>query len=313
MRGRILMMLALAVGGGAASLFAANAWLDGQANARRAEAPTGAPAVPLSTIVVAAQPLRFGVTLTAENLKTIPWPSEALPAGAFAEVSDLLAGGPRRVLSPMEPSEPVLAAKLTGAGEGANLSRLIEEGRRAVTIRVDDVAGVAGFLMPGDLVDVVLTRESTGGSQGDVILQGVKVLTVDQSADTRNLTPQVARAVTVEVDPAGAQKIALAQAVGSLSLMLRRAGETDAAEVPGISSADLVSRAKALAAVSNIIPAGEEENRATTVWVSRAMERTSYEVPATSPLSPPVDLAARQKAGDVVAARETADAEGKVQ
>lgn len=192
--------------------------------------------------------------------------------------------GPRRVLFPMEPSEPVLAAKITGPGEGAQLSRVLDEGTRAVSLRVDDVAGVAGFLVPGDRVDVVLTRDVDGTNRGNVILQGVKVLTIDQTADQRAEQPQIARAVTVEVDPAGAQKIALARAVGTLSLALRPAGEAGPAAVAGITADDLTATARtelpAAAPTVDAAPAAAPAGDSTTVWVSRAFQRTAYKVPS---------------------------------
>jgi pilus assembly protein CpaB len=306
MKKKIVMMLLLAVGGGTASLTVARSWLDGQANARLAAIEAQATDVRFDTIVVAAEPLRFGATLSTENLKTIPWPSGELPPGAFSDVDALLAAGPRRVLAPLEVSEPILPAKVTGAGEGAALSRLISEGQRAVSVRVDDVAGVAGFLLPGDRVDVVLTRDAGGTSKGEVILQGVKVLTIDQSADERAEGPQVARAVTVEVDPVGAQKIALARVVGSLSLTLRPAGDVSPASVPSITAADLAPGG-APAAVPEPADAVEEEkpvasappppppppvavvpqqDPGTTVWVSRALARTSYQVPSRETAEP---------------------------
>jgi pilus assembly protein CpaB len=319
MRNKILMMLALAVGGGTASLWVAQTWLDGQASARLAELEAQSPDVRFQTLVVAAEPLRYGATLSSQNLKAIPWPSDDLPPGAYADVEALLKDGPRRVLAPLEVSEPILPAKITGPGEGAGLSRLIAEGRRAVSVRVDDVAGVAGFLMPGDRVDVVLTRDADGTNKGDVILENVKVLTVDQSADERAEGPQVARAVTIEVDPAGAQKIALARAVGSLSLTLRPAGDDAPAAVPGITSADLASGAPARRAVAAApaaaAPVAEE---GTTIWISRALQRTSYQVPGYGRPGPAVrivtgpgaDAASEEPAAsEAPAAPETAAAE----
>lgn len=344
MKKKILMMLLLAIGGGMASLMVARSWLDGQANARLAAIEAQAPDVRFDTIVVAAEPLRFGATLSTENLKTIPWPSGELPPGAFSDVEALLAAGPRRVLAPLEVSEPVLPAKVTGAGEGAALSRLIGVGQRAVSVRVDDVAGVAGFLLPGDRVDVVLTRDAGGTSKGEVILQGVKVLTIDQSADERAEGPQVARAVTVEVDPVGAQKIALARVVGSLSLTLRPAGDDTTASVPSITTADLApgggpvkapepeepETEKPVAAAPPLPPpvaTVPQQDPGTTVWVSRALARTSYQVPsretaepvpaavpapapAPARLIPPAPQAHLAAASEIA---EATDAEGRVE
>jgi pilus assembly protein CpaB len=292
LRGKILVMLLLAALCGGASLLAARSWVAGQAS-EQAAAVVVAPGVTFATLVVAAEPLRFGAQLTAKNLKTIPWPGDELPAGAFRTVEDLIAGEPRTVLYPMEASEAVLAGKVTGAGERAGLSRLIGLGRRAVTIRVNEVAGVAGFILPGDRVDVVLTTEGEDTSATDVILQGVKVLTIDQIADERAEEPMVARAVTVEVDPEGAQKIALAQSIGEISLTLRPSGDITPAEVATVTPGDFSSNAgsAAVAAVAPAVPLepvadaqpapapAPRPEAVTTVAVTRSLQSTEYRVP----------------------------------
>src|SRR5262249_39571753 len=148
----------------------------------------GKTGVAVNTIVVAATPMRFGNLLQSSNLKEIPWPVGSLPEGAFAKSEDLLKGGDRYVLTAIEANEPVLGWKITGSGQRATLSASLDVGMKAVTIRVNDVLGVAGFVLPGDRVDVLLTRNrsddaSDPGSYVDVLLQGVKVLAIDQSAD----------------------------------------------------------------------------------------------------------------------------------
>ena len=235
-------MVGIAAVFGALSIFAADLWLRSQASARVEAAPApvaAAPQVQFSTIVVAAAPLRFGMALDPAQLTEIPWPAEALPEGAFASVAALTAEGARVVLSPIEPNEPVLLAKLSGPDGRATLSNLLAPGMRAVTIRTDEVAGVGGFVTPGDRVDVVLTRDAgairevSGNAQGaagstiatEVVVANAKVLTVGQGADERQTGPQVVSSVTLEVTAEGAQKVALARNVGTLSLSLRSAGE----------------------------------------------------------------------------------------
>ena len=136
----------------------------------------------MQTIVVAKQPLRFGTELTAAVLKEVPWPEASMPTGAFHKISDVLHGGRRVVLTAIEPNEPVLSLKITGPGQRATLSALVKPGMKAVTIRVNDVEGVGGFVLPGDRVDVVLTRQIDKGSAStEVVLQNARVLAVDQS------------------------------------------------------------------------------------------------------------------------------------
>src|SRR5882672_5522673 len=146
-----------------------------------------ADAAPIGSIVVAAKPLAFGAVVTADNVTEIPWAAASLPEGAFATKDDLLKDGRRVVLSPLEPNEPVLRSKTTGPGQRASLSSLLQEGKRAVTVRVDDVRGVAGFILPGDFVDVVLIQSEAGGpsereNYSEILLEHVKVLAVDQLA-----------------------------------------------------------------------------------------------------------------------------------
>lgn len=125
----------------------------------------------------------------------------------------------------IEAGEPILAAKVTGTGGRATLSALVDQDTRAVTIRVNDVVGVAGFILPGDHVDVLLTREIEPGKQSsattNILLQNVRVLGIDQEAGEQSDKPQVVKSVTVEVTPEDAQKLVLGQQVGTLNLMLR--------------------------------------------------------------------------------------------
>jgi pilus assembly protein CpaB len=225
--------------------------------------------VATQTIVVAKQPLRFGTELNAGMLEQIPWPAEAMPAGAFAKVSDLLAGGRRIVLAAIEPNEPVLALKITGPGQRATLSALVKPGMKAVTIRVNDVEGVGGFVLPGDRVDVVLTRQlDKGSATTEVVLQDTRVLAVDQSADERTAKPTVAKSVTLEVDTVDAQKVWLASSVGSLSLLLRKAGETAQTKTRKITLQDLGTNDVA-----------GDKGATTTVSVTRASTKQDYTVP----------------------------------
>ena len=177
---------------------------------------------------MAAQPLSFGAEVNAETVTEIPWIAKAVPDGAFLTKDELLKDGRRVVLSPLGRNEPVLRSKITGPGQRALLSSLLDTGKRAVTIRVDDVRGVAGFILPGDYVDVVLIAEDAPPRRenySEILLQHVKVLAVDQLASERQEQPTVAKAVTIEVTPQQAQKVLLATNVGKLSLILRRPEE----------------------------------------------------------------------------------------
>ena len=226
----LVLVLALVLGGVAAFI----------ARGLLLQRPTAEPvAKATGTIVVATVPLGFGAQLTAENTAEIPWSSDVLPEGSFPTRTELLRDGRRVVLLPVQKNEPILASKVTGAGQRASLSALIDTGMRAVTVRVDDVRGVAGFVLPGDRVDMILTRGDATTTYADVLLQNVKVLAVDQLANDKQEAPTVARAVTVEVNTQQAQKLILASGVGSLSLVLRQAGGTDPETAKRVTLADL--------------------------------------------------------------------------
>ncbi len=234
-------MIGFAVVFGLLAVFVAQSWLNTQAELRLKNLEAQRKQIATQTIVVASKPLRFGNELTSMSLREMPWPEDAIPAGAFSRISDLTSGNGRRVvLTAVEANEPILASKITGPGQRATLSAMLQDGMRAVTVRVNDVEGVAGFVLPGDRVDVALTRQKDKDrASTDVVLQNIKVLAIDQTADDRNDKPSVAKAVTLEVDTAGAQKIALAATVGTLSLMLRKAGEATSVALRTVTLGDL--------------------------------------------------------------------------
>jgi pilus assembly protein CpaB len=235
-----LIMIGFAVLFGLLAVFLAQTWLNGQAEARlrSIDALRKAPP-PARTIVVASRALRFGDELGGVSLREQPWPEDALPAGAFSKIADLT-GSKRVVLMPIDANEAVLASKITGPGQRATLSAVLAEGMKAVTVRVNDVEGVAGFVLPGDRVDVLLTRQGEKNvTVNDVVIQNVRVLAIDQVADQRTEKPSVVKAVTLEVGETDGQKIALAQTAGTLSLLLRKAGELVDDSTRRVTSADL--------------------------------------------------------------------------
>ncbi|HEY7300848.1 MAG TPA: Flp pilus assembly protein CpaB [Xanthobacteraceae bacterium] len=215
----VVLFLAIVMGGIAAML--ARSWLQSHARASLGDEGIG-------TIVVAAQPLSFGTNLSTDNVTEIPWASRSLPDGAFASKDELFKYGTRAVLAALDRNEPVLKSKITGPGQRGSLSAILEEGKRAVTVRVDDVRGVAGFIQPGDFVDVVLIGEDPGAQRegySDILLHHVKVLAIDQLAAERPEQPTIPKAVTLEVTTEQAQKILLASNIGKLSLILRQPGD----------------------------------------------------------------------------------------
>jgi pilus assembly protein CpaB len=206
-------------------------------------------------------------------LKEVEWSGDSVPAGAFHKISDVLKGGRRVVLAAIETNEPVLALKITGPGQRATLSAMLRDGLKAATVRVNDIDGVGGFVLPGDHVDVALTRAvDKSNASTEVVLQNVRVLAIDQLADERLEKPSVVKAVTLEVDVVGAQKLSLAASVGTLTLMLRKAGEANNQYTRKITLTDLGAPSTPTAAPSG--PVG-----VTTVGVRRASTREEYSVP----------------------------------
>lgn len=222
MRTSTVTILAVAIAMGGSAAYLTRNWLKDQTRVSAAVQPAG-------TIVVAAESLAYGTAMTPDNIVEIPWFSNALPEGAFAVKDDLLSGGRRVALSPLKRGEAVLRSKITGPGQRASLASLLDEGRRAVTVQVDDVRGVAGFVLPGDFVDIVIIADDGSPkrqSYSDILLEHVKVLAIDQVASEGEGQPTVAKAVTVEVTKEQAQKILLATNIGKLSLILARPVES---------------------------------------------------------------------------------------
>jgi pilus assembly protein CpaB len=263
-------MIGFAVVFGLLAVFIAQAWLNNQASLQAKNFESNKKPVAMQTIVVAKQPLRFGTELSQSALMEVPWPEASMPAGAFSKISDLLHGGRRVVLTAIEPNEPVLSLKITGPGQRATLSALVKPGMKAVTIRVNDVEGVGGFVLPGDRVDVVLTRQiDKGAASTEVVLQNARVLAVDQTADERAAKATVAKSVTLEVSTVEAQKVWLASSVGNLSLLLRKAGETAQTKTRKITLNDLGGNETVSA----------DKVATATVVVTRASATQEYTVP----------------------------------
>ncbi len=269
MRTSTFVMIGFAVLFGALAVFLSQVWLNNQADLRmKILDAQRKPAPPARTIVVAGQPLRFGDELSARSLREVPWPNDALPTGAFGRIADLTSAK-RVVVMPIDVNEAVLAAKITGPGERATLSATLQNEMKAVTIRVNDVEGVAGFVLPGDHVDVVVSRPGDQNmAMSDVVIQNARVLAIDQLADARADKPSVVKAVTLEVDVASGQKLALASLVGTLSLMLRKAGELVEGTPRRITLADLGRATEP-----------SSDSRFVTVGVTRAAKRQDYSVP----------------------------------
>ena len=239
LRRQSLLALGIAVLLGLVAVYLANIFLNVRASQLNSS-PAGT-----TKVAIAAVPLSYGTQITPDKIKFVDYPSTTMPPGTFPTIPALLPEGKQRIaLRPIEVNQPLLAADLTGAGQSASIAALLPDGMRAASVRTNDVSGVAGFVKPNDTVDVLITRQSTGANGGaqvtDVLLQNIRVVAMDQDAQSKDGQPVVSRTATLEVSPVDAQKLALGQQLGQLSLVLRKPGaEQNVPYVETISLSDL--------------------------------------------------------------------------
>ena len=232
--------------------------------------------VDIGTVVVARHPMEFGTELTPEVLREAPWPNEARPEGAFTTVKELLGNERRVALRSIAPNEPVLKDKISGYGGRAALSQIIDEGMRAVTIRVNDVSGAGGFVLPGDRVDVLHTATPSNKrleTVTNILLQDIRVLAIDQIANESQEGAVVAKAATVEVIPFDAQKIALAAKVGELSLSLRNSSASAEED-----NKTKTARYRDLNPAQPVRPVATGPSRYGSVRITRGLRRSTQSV-----------------------------------
>jgi pilus assembly protein CpaB len=193
-------------------------------------------------VAVATTQLGYGTELTADKIRFADYPNSSLPPGSFHNLNEILPPGQKRVvLADMQPNEPILPAKISAPGQDASIAALLPSGMRATSVRINDVSGVAGFIQPNDSVDILITRQIAGRDDPvtDVLMQNVRVLAIGQTAKGADGKPIEAKTATLLVDQLGAQKLALAQQVGTLSLVLRKPGDQTNPVVETVSLNDL--------------------------------------------------------------------------
>ena len=230
---RALIVMAVAVVLALAAVVLAGRWLLRQ------------PSNNSGKIVVASADINLGQRLTPEMLKMAEWPSDSMPKHAFADPAKLHG---RVLKSSVLVGEPLSEAKLAPAGTLGGLSALITEGKRAITVRVNDVVGVAGFALPGNYVDIIVsTKNDPAGDTSPreqniskIVLERILVLAVAQEVNRDETKPRVVNAVTLEVSPAQAETLDLARSVGTLSLALRNQVDPNPAETVGATKLTLL-------------------------------------------------------------------------
>lgn len=216
-------------------------------------------ALATQSVVVAAQPLELGTRLDALKLRLIPWPSGAPMDGMYTRIEDCVN---RALTTSVAENEPILKSKLAGADAGAGLQATIPQGMRAISVAVNDVIGVAGFVTPETMVDVLVTGQATGAGNQTVnitrtILENVRVLAagqkIEQDPDGK---PQTVSVITVLVNPTDAAKLALASTQGKIQLALRNTVDTKATNPPAILQTSLFSTGDAPAPKPVVLASG---------------------------------------------------------
>ena len=226
---------------------------------------------PVRDVVVAVGDIRFGQKIEAEMLAVQSWPLHAIPHGSFSSLDAVIGdqeGQERRAKFALAKGDVIFTSKVSDFGEPVSITQKIDPSMRAVTIRVNDVTGVAGLIAPSDRVDLTLTRNIDRKLFTSTILQDIEVLEIDGQGKAR----QRAKTVTVQVDPADAQKLALAQQAGTLSLSLRHIDAADRPALRSISVSDLTEPERAAPKKKrSILP---------EVVVNRRGQRLTVEVPS---------------------------------
>jgi pilus assembly protein CpaB len=245
-----------------------------------------------SKVIVIRQKVGLGAKLTQADLRVAPWPKSAALQGAFADPAEIVGRG---VIVPMDANEPVLESKLAPKNAGAGLMAAIPEGMRAVSVKVNDVIGVAGFVVPGARVDVILTGSPNNGSldAAKIILQNVEVLAAGQNVDRDSEgKPVNAQVITLLVSPEDTEKLALVTNDGKIHLALRNPLDTDAKSTRAIGLAELYSGTPTSPFASSGGGAGAPKPEAQNPVKLATAPKPATPKPVVAPAPPPAAVAA---------------------
>lgn len=264
MRTNTVVTLGASAAFGVMAIVLARGWIKGAVEDEFRQTPSSSaqqtnlprqPLIETTAVIVANADLRFGDQITREVLRVVEMPIDLVPLDALTNMSqvfavdyDELKSGALIALADIKMNEVVLPHRVSGLGGRGSLSARIRPGYRAAAIRVDDVSGVAGFVVPGDLVDVQYISQPNPEAQiqnfrSDIILQSIRVLGVDQSQNRNQDGANIARTITLEVSHMDAQALAVAQSRGRLSLVLRAVGEALPSTTKSLNSRELDARA----------------------------------------------------------------------
>lgn len=234
-RGMVMLVLALVLA--SAAVVAAARWINARASGST------------SKVAVALVDISLGSRLTPEMVRMVDWPVNAVPPGAMIEARQV---DSRVARTTIQRGEPIMEGKLSPPGTQGGLSAVVASGKRAMTVRVNDVVGVAGFALPGNFVDVLVNTQEAGDKNaraGDasiskIVLERILVLAIAQESSRDDTKPKVVNAVTLELSPEQTEKLDLARSVGTLSLVLRNQVDPDPVNTGGATKTALLGAAK---------------------------------------------------------------------
>lgn len=268
---RAIVMILLSLVAGAAAVFLASRWVGQQAAEKTTQ------------VVVAAHDLALGVPLTAAMLQATPWPSGAVPISSFNELKALEG---RVVRTAVFKGEPILEPKLAPEGTKGGLPSVIKGGKRAISVKVNEVVGVAGFALPGSFVDVMVNvMDGKDKAVSKIVLQRILVLAVAQEANRDETKPKVVNAVTLEVSPDEAEKIDLARSIGTLSLVLRNPIDRIDTETTGMRRDELLGQGAAPPVVQAARPPAPRERPVSKVRSTPIATAVARPAPASAAVS----------------------------
>ncbi|HEU4941296.1 MAG TPA: Flp pilus assembly protein CpaB [Candidatus Eisenbacteria bacterium] len=285
-------ILALAVGLGFLAALAGYAGL--KATAAQVAQNTSKHFVP---VVVAATDLTFGTKLDRAQLRIAKYPKESLPVGAFSDIDSVIGQTTKIFLGGRE---PITATKLSSRGGG--LSMLVRTGFRATSLEVNQVSGVSGFVLPGDRIDVLATVDGRGADQEAVtrtILQNAEVLASGQKTAQQDNKPITVQAVTILVDPMGAEKLALALHEGKLHLVLRNPEDSDTTRVLALNTNEMLN------GQAGTMPRSTARAKAKKAPQQSAAVPQQVRTPAARPVKPVVRIIREAKVNEQSAPKDS--------
>ena len=292
---RTWLVLIVAVLSGLVAVVLASRWLTQQSSQG------------IARIAVANTDISLGQRISPELIKLVDWPADSTPPGSFNELVKLEG---RVLKTSLLRGEPVLDAKLAPVGTTGGLSAVIAEGSRAITVRVNDVIGVAGFALPGNYVDIIVNTQKDGDRTSNkdqniskIVLERILVLAVAQEVGRDETKPRVVNAVTLEVTPEQAEKLDLARSVGTLSLALRNQIDPQPGTTVGATKASLLSdELPVQLAQASASPVKVVQRRKRSVPMAAPVQPVASPAPAapvtaaappvSEPVAPPVQVAA---------------------